>query len=200
MKLLRPTIPATIKVYENIVSRKTVPADPAKMHRIVMNLCTNAVQAMQHAGGTLTVSLTDMEIKEPEAVDIEINPGNYLRLDVADTGQGMDHEIPERIFEPYFTTKEIGKGTGMGLSLVYSIVEEHGGYIKTRSSPGKGTVFGIYLPETGRTEEEKEMTGKPEKSSSGQEHIMVVDDEKASLIRQMSFCRIQQATMSMPIL
>jgi CheY-like chemotaxis protein len=181
MKLLRPTIPSTIKIIEHIVSGKKVLADPAKMHQIVMNLCTNAYQSMSSPGGTLTVSLEDVEIGEFEAPDLQFRPGSYLRLDVADTGQGLNHDTLEKIFEPYFTTKEIGKGTGMGLTLVYAIVEEHAGYIRVASTPGKGSVFTVYLPETGETGEKQEIREAPLKSSKGHERIMIVDDEKSIL-------------------
>lgn len=181
MKLLRPAIPSNITIIESIGTEGMVLADQAKMHQIVMNLCTNAVQAMQKSGGTLSVSLTEQVIENSDAAAMEVKAGRYLRLDVSDTGQGMDKETLGKVFEPYFTTKEIGKGTGMGLALVYSIVEEHLGHIKIQSSPGKGSLFSVYLPESGLAEKQENKQIRDKKPSKGQERIMVVDDEASIL-------------------
>ncbi|MBU1193273.1 MAG: PAS domain S-box protein [Proteobacteria bacterium] len=181
MKLLRPSIPVTIDIQENINSQARVLADPAKIHQVIMNLCTNAYHAMNKTGGILSVDLTDTWISESQADHLQILSGKYARLEVTDTGHGMDPKTLDRIFEPYFTTKKIGKGTGMGLSLVYAIIREHNGVIKASSIKGKGSTFTVYLPET----EETSAGGKIEKidilSARGNERIMIVDDEQSIL-------------------
>jgi signal transduction histidine kinase len=115
----------------------------------MMNLCSNAAQAMGDSGGVLEVSLNKVTIEEgAEAHALDLPPGPYLKLTVSDTGHGMTPEVMERIFDPYFTTKEKGQGTGLGLSVVHGIVKSHRGAITCKSMPGKGTTFDIYIPET----------------------------------------------------
>ncbi len=177
MALLKSSIPVTIRIEEDVSSRHFVLADAAKIHQIVMNLCTNAYHAMFDTGGVLKLSLSDVEISDPNALDLPIAPGNYVKLVVSDTGHGMDAETMYRIFDPYFTTKEVGKGTGMGLSLVYAIVQEHGGYIKVDSKVKKGTWFTAYLPATDREVEDNSETEIEEMPGMGNERVMVVDDE-----------------------
>lgn len=181
MKLLRSSIPVTIDIQENIYSEALVHADPAKMHQVIMNLCTNAYHAMNETGGILSISLTDIQISQSQADILQILPGNYVKLDVSDTGHGMDPETLDRIFEPYFTTKEIGKGTGMGLSLVYAIITEHNGIIKADSTRGKGSTFTVYLPETQNIRTEEKNTNHEMISANGNERIMIVDDEQSIL-------------------
>ena len=116
------------------------------MEQILMNLATNARDAMPD-GGTITISI------EPVKLDDEFvqahgygNPGPYAMISFADTGMGIDEETRKRIFEPFFTTKEVGKGTGLGLSMVYGIIKQHEGFINVYSERGRGTIFKIYLP------------------------------------------------------
>ena len=179
LKLLRSSIPATIKIKENIVSNATVIADPTKIHQVVMNLCTNAYHAMQENGGILTLSLDETE-------DLTLNGINgakktktkYLRLTIKDTGHGMDAKILNKIFEPYFTTKEQDKGTGLGLAVVLGIVEEHNGHIKVESKVDMGTQFQVYLPVTVR-KADFIVHEKDEKIDiKGTETILMIDDEK----------------------
>ncbi|MCI5211839.1 MAG: hybrid sensor histidine kinase/response regulator, partial [Candidatus Electrothrix sp. ATG2] len=149
LKLLRASIPTTIAIQQNILATSgVVHADPTKIHQIIMNLCTNAYHAMQETGGELGVALTVEEVVEGDKgfLSMILPPGEYLRLEVSDTGHGMDEETKERIFEPYFTTKEKGKGTGLGLAMVHAIVHSYGGHISVRSTPGKGSIFQVYLP------------------------------------------------------
>ena len=179
LKLLRSSIPSTIGINENIVARAKIVADPTQMHQIVMNLCTNAYHAMGESGGTLSIQLFEVDIlHDKDFLEQKVAKGKYLKLEVSDTGSGMDEKILLKAFDPYFTTKEIGKGTGLGLSLVYGIVEDHGGFIKIDSTMGKGTSFYVFLPivEPDRDlhsvmEEEQVITG-------GTEKIMFVDDEE----------------------
>jgi len=179
MKLLQSTIPASIEIKQDIESQGTVMADSTQIHQIVMNLCTNAYHAMRKTGGTLAVSLKDMEITDNDIVPgLDISPGKYLRLEVGDTGHGMDKEIKEKIFEPYFTTKEIDEGTGLGLAVVHGIVKSHNGYINVISERGDGTTFHIYLPVVAEKPVSPGITHQKEPVKGGREKIMVVDDEE----------------------
>lgn len=184
LKLLRAALPSTIEIRE-VIPKNTgiIHADPTQMHQVLMNLCTNAGQAMDEKGGTLDVELQNVSITEPE---MDLKPGPYLRLTVKDTGDGMKPEVTKRIFEPYFTTKEKGEGTGLGLSVVQSIVVTHGGAITAESNPGGGSTFHVYLPRTEQPEKIPETkTQKP--LPTGTERILFVDDEPVLLemARQM---------------
>jgi PAS domain S-box-containing protein len=148
LKLLRSSLPTTIEIVQNIgPGKNAVMADPAQIHQIVMNLCTNAAHAMEVEGGRLTVQSTYVQLT---ANDLRLHPelatGSYLKLTVADTGGGIPPDMLEKIFEPYFTTKEKGKGTGLGLAVVHGIVRNYGGAIYAYSEPGRGSSFTVYLP------------------------------------------------------
>jgi PAS domain S-box-containing protein len=177
LKLLRALIPKTIEIQKNISSDATVSADPTQIHQVLMNLCANASHAMQENGGVLEVSLTDVMIDADFiAQNPEIAAGNYLRIRVSDSGCGMTRESMERIFNPFYTTKKRGKGTGMGLAVVHGIVKSHGGTINVSSEFGKGSVFDVYLPII-------EYFKKPENHAeaaipTGKERILFVDDEE----------------------
>ena len=180
VKLVRSSIPTTIEIRTEINTEAEVLADPTKMHQVILNLATNAYHAMAKTGGTLTISLSEIRIRAPKAVKgREIHPGNYLCLNVEDTGHGMDGPTLEKVFEPYFTTKKIGKGTGFGLALVHAIVEEHDGFIEAESKLNKGSVFNIYLPEIDPATTTASRDKKKRTAINGDEHIMVVDDEAA---------------------
>jgi CheY-like chemotaxis protein len=141
-----------------------------------MNLCTNAGHAMRTRGGVLDVSLSEFELDSAtEAPYLGMEPGPYLKMSVADTGEGMTPEILDRIFDPFFTTKSPTEGTGMGLAVVHGIVKSHGGAITVRSTPGRGSVFGVYFPKiAGVFAEEAEA---PFVFSTGTGRILLVDDE-----------------------
>jgi len=177
IKLLRATIPATIEIRQNIEAGcGYVLAAPCQIHQIVMNLCTNAYHAMRVRGGILGISLSQVNIEEDAVLEkLDFKPGPYLRLEVSDTGHGMDQEVLSRILEPYFTTKVQGEGTGLGLSVVHGIVKNQYGHISVYSEPGKGTTFHVYFPCI-EGEEEKEAEQERE-TPTGTEHLMVVDDE-----------------------
>jgi len=144
--LFKSSLPANIGIVDAIRSRALVSADPTNIHQVVMNLCTNACHAMENTGGTLTVELEEKDVTENKDAHAIIAPGNYLELTVSDTGCGMDSSTHDRIFEPYFTTKKSGQGTGLGLALVHGIVEDHKGYIVVKSEPGKGSSFHVFFP------------------------------------------------------
>ncbi len=182
LKLIRSTIPTTIEIRETIEPDSGyVLADPTQIHQLLINLCTNAWQSMEEKGGTLRVSLHAVGI-EADGNELGLPTGQYMKLSVSDTGVGMDDTTLERACEPFFTTKEFGKGSGLGLSIVHGIVAGHGGRMLIESKKGKGTTFMIYLPRFDKAELEKklprdfQLQGLPH---TGKERILLVDDEKA---------------------
>ncbi len=178
LKLLRASLPATVGIKEEISSRSPIMGDPTQIHQILMNLCTNAGYAMRREGGVLTVALTDLVLDDKFAfLHPEIKPGPYLKLSVSDTGRGMTPETRQRVFEPFFSTKDKSRGSGLGLSVVHGIVTNHGGTVTVQSTPGEGAVFNVFLPVTQkhRLPSPVTTTATPE----GSEHILMVDDEEA---------------------
>jgi len=183
LKLLRSSIPATIEIRENITSTSTALVDPTQIHQVIMNLCTNAYHAMRESGGTLTVALDDLEVTELGVLAVEgLAAGKHLRLKVSDTGCGMEASIRENIFEPYFTTRIAGEGTGLGLAVVHGIVESHNGSITVASEPGQGTTFAVFLPATEKDAVAYCLANRSETLRGGQERIMLVDDEEKIII------------------
>jgi signal transduction histidine kinase len=148
LKFLRSSIPTTIEIHQNISSESdAVLADPTQINQVLINLCTNAVHAMGERGGVLEVRLEDIELDAGSSMDYyDLSSGKYVRLTVNDTGHGIEPKILKRIFDPYFTTKGVGEGSGMGLSVVHGIVKRHGGGISVSSEPGKGTIFHVFFP------------------------------------------------------
>jgi PAS domain S-box-containing protein len=178
LKLLRATLPATIEIRTEIAAAGLlVLADVTEMHQVVVNLCANAAHAMRERGGLLHVGfrpvLVDQTLIRQHP---ELRPGPWVRLEVRDTGHGMDPGTLERIFDPFFTTKKPGEGTGLGLAVVHGIVRNHGGLITVTSTPGQGSTFHLYFPA---------VTGQPAPASvpdplprQGRgEHLLIVDDE-----------------------
>ncbi len=179
LKLIRSSIPVNIKIQNRLISRSLVSADPTKIHQVVMNLCTNAYHAMEDSGGTLTVSLDDVDISESRFLKTRKMPkGRYLLLKIIDTGCGMDAKTLEKVFEPYFTTKKMGQGTGLGLPIVQAVVEEHDGFLDVESSIGTGTQFSLYFPIVERQARKKKAVLQQKPKQNGNETIMLVDDEK----------------------
>lgn len=179
LKLLRATIPASIEIKCEVDENcGTIMGDPTQIHQVIMNLCTNSFHALQQKGGSLHVSLKEVDISYQETIErVTLKPGKHLQLTVRDTGHGMEPEVLERIFEPYYTTKEQGKGTGLGLSMIHGIVNHHGGEITVESQPDKGSTFNVFLPIV----EEMEVETKSEVSQTdniGSESILLVDDEE----------------------
>ncbi len=182
LKLLRASIPSTIEINQQIDEHcGLIMANPTQIHQILMNLCTNAYHAMREKGGILAVSLRPINIEAGNPVyAIDLQPGKYLRLEVSDTGYGMDKKTQSRIFEPYFTTKAKDEGTGLGLSIAHGIVKSHGGRISVYSEAGQGTTFHVYWPvlETVSTTSSTETI---EPLSLGNERIILIDDEESIL-------------------
>jgi two-component system, cell cycle sensor histidine kinase and response regulator CckA len=178
LKMLRAILPKTIEIHQNLPTNGRIMADSTQIHQVVMNLCSNAAHAMGERGGVLEVSLNKVDVHEgAEALALDLPPGPFLRLSVSDTGHGMTPEVLERIFDPYFTTKEKGRGTGLGLSVVHGIVKSHKGAITCKSMPGEGTTIDIYLPEI----EFKKEAAAPRSETSclnGTERILFIDDEQ----------------------
>jgi len=184
LKLIRSTIPSTIEIKQYIDPKSLyVLANPTQIHQVLMNLCTNAYHAMRDNGGTLGVTLKPVDISSSDFVkNISLHPGSYLMLEVSDTGSGMDKETISRIFEPYFTTKAQGEGTGMGLSVVHGIIKNHGGNVTVYSEPGVGTTFHVYLPlikGVKSVEEKMKIPAGP--MPNGNERVLLVDDETSVL-------------------
>lgn len=180
LKLIRSSIPVNIKIQNKLNSRSLISADPTKIHQVVMNLCTNAYHAMEQSGGTLTVSLEDVNISESKWFkNKKMTPGKYLAMTIKDTGCGMDAETLEKAFEPYFTTKKVGHGTGLGLSIVQAIVDEHEGFLDVSSAIGEGTQLSLYFPIVERQSRKYKPDTEQKPKLNGSETIMLVDDEKA---------------------
>ncbi len=178
LKLLQASLSANIEIWQSYgTDLGAVMADPTQLHQVLMNLCTNAAQAMREKGGILEVKLTRIDLDSKfAAIHTVVKPGPHVKLTVSDTGHGMSPKVLERIFEPYFTTKERGEGTGMGLAVVLGIDESHGGTITAKSEPGKGTVFDVLIPILDATAEKK--YEEPKMLPSGTERILFVDDEQ----------------------
>jgi len=176
VKLLRPTLPSTIFIKHTIDATRLILADATHIHQIVVNLCTNAFHAMEHTGGHLDVVLTDRELgRDDLGQQWGMEPRKFVMLAVGDTGPGIPAEIKARIFDPYFTTKEVGKGTGMGLAIIHGIVSSYGGFIDCTSELGKGTLFEVYFP---AVEQALDAPLQPaEMIPMGKERILYVDDE-----------------------
>ncbi len=179
LKLLRATIPSTIEIECNINEAcRHIMGDPTQIHQVVVNLCTNAYHAMQETGGTLEVGLEEVDISYEKSVErVGMKVGPHLELTVKDAGHGMGPDVMERIFEPYYTTKEQGKGTGLGLSVIHGIIKNHGGDIGVSSQPGKGATFTVYLPVIDDIDVEIEPM-EAASANRGNEHILLVDDEE----------------------
>ena len=188
LKLCRATIPTNIEIEQNIQSDcGSVWADATQLHQIGMNLMTNAYHAVQDKNGKIIVDLKEVFFDEADASSYSLAPGRYALLSVTDNGIGMGDEIKSKVFDPYFTTKEIGKGTGLGLAVVYGIVKDFGGDIKVYSEPGIGTTFNVYLPLADKASDVK-FSKEKIKIQTGHEHILLIDDE-------LSIIRLVQLTL-----
>ena len=177
--MLRATVPSTIRIELAIATESDeIVADPSQIQQVLMNLATNAVHAMREKGGTLDIGVANVRVEaDGPSLQPDMAPGNYVMLSVRDSGCGMDQEVKERMFEPFFTTKPVDEGTGLGLSVVYGIVNDHKGTITVSSEPGKGSTFTIFLPQAERPTAD----ARTERSTSplrGHERVLFVDDEE----------------------
>ncbi len=178
IKLLRASLPSTVKVHQEIESGPLmIRADPTQIHQVLLNLCTNASHAMRENGGVLEIGISTV-VHDDDDVSwrIDLPAGPYVRLSVSDTGHGIDPEIVPRVFDPFYTTKEIGEGSGMGLAVVHGIVKNHGGAVTVFSHPGKGTTFHVFFPAADGAEEELPVAPVLQ-PPMGTETILFVDDE-----------------------
>ena len=176
LKFIRSSIPTTIEIKQNIEGDSLIMGNATQVHQILMNLFTNAAHAMENKGGILEFSLKDIVMdRGVNREKLGLEPGNYIEIKISDTGTGIAPEIIGFIFDPYFTTKGPGEGTGMGLATVHGIIESYGGKILVDSKPEQGTVFTIYLPVTRKRQEHRPY--QPEMLPAGKERILFVDDE-----------------------
>ncbi len=177
IQLLRASIPTTVKIRSSCTAgTDTILASPVEVQQVLMNLATNASLAMQEGGGTLDISLSDIDFTSGLSVSgVDVAAGEYLQLMVKDTGVGMSPEVMKRVFEPFFTTREVGKGTGMGLAVVYGIVKDLQGTVSVESRPGMGSTFRVILPKTkdGLKEERRQAA----QTLGGNETVLFIDDE-----------------------
>ncbi len=180
LKLLRSSLPTTIQLQESVATNcGMILADATQIHQVLMNLCANARHAIGEEFGTLGLSLSEIQVTEDETIADcpQIGYGSYLDLKISDTGCGMDSLTRSMIFDPFYSTKEKGKGTGLGLAVVHGIIRQHKGEITVSSRPGQGTTFHIYLPVIDEEEAQVEKI-KIENMPRGRgERILFVDDE-----------------------
>jgi PAS domain S-box-containing protein len=189
LKLIRSTIPTSIEIRKKIESDSLIMGNPTQVHQLFMNICTNAAQAMEENGGILEVGLKDIEITDKSLQEqSHLRPGLYMLITISDTGSGIKPDILEMVFEPYFTTKGVGEGTGMGLAMTHGIVEGCGGKITVKSELGQGTIFSVYLPITKKSN--TYLHHEKNDIPTGNERILFVDDEMP--IAEMSSLILKQ--------
>ncbi len=178
IKMLRSSLPTTIAIQQNIDPESGyVLADPTQIHQILVNLCTNAFHAMEKTGGILSISLKKKCLHLSDfPSEFHVQPGVFVQLSIADTGSGISPDIKKKIFDPYFTTKEVGKGTGMGLAIIHGIAKNYGGFVTFDSQPGEGSVFHVYLPAIADVAQHE--TKSLDLIPVGNEHILFIDDEE----------------------
>ncbi|MCB1120719.1 MAG: PAS domain S-box protein [Verrucomicrobiae bacterium] len=187
IKLLRNAIPATISIESKVrVECGMIQGNESQIHQVIINLCSNGYQAMLKQGGTLEILVDEIQLDEKAAAAKDLQEGSFIRIVVSDTGHGMDAATMARIFEPYFTTREVGLGSGLGLSTVLGIVETHGGKVSVESVPDQGSQFEVLFPAYNPESDEKPRpweSGEPDYSrvKGDGEHILFVDDEEPIL-------------------
>ena len=177
-RLLRASLPATIDLKAAVADDiGMIYADPGQIQQVVMNLCTNAAQALVGSSGSIEISLREIETGRAEQFRYhDLAPGKYVVLTVKDTGKGMDPDMLERIFDPFFTTREVGEGSGMGLAVLHGIIVSHDGVIDVKSEVGKGSAFTVFFPRI--QDAQGEETDPASAMPRGSETILFVDDEE----------------------
>ena len=180
LKLISASLPSTIEVKQDIQSDALVMADATQLHQVVMNLCTNAAHAMSDEGSILSVGVCEVQLEKHQIrADFDLNPGRFIELTVEDTGRGIPVEVQNNVFNPFFTTKKRGEGTGMGLSVSHGIVKRHGGQIDFNSESGKGTIFRVHLPIV--TADPMFQAGEAYDLPKGSERILAVDENEVEV-------------------
>lgn len=180
LKFIRASIPTTIDIEANIDQKcGVILGDESQINQILINFCTNAAQAMDDIGGTLSIDLQSINLSEDDAKpEQKLLPGSYIVLSVSDTGVGIEEKHLERIFDPYYTTKDIGKGSGMGLAVVHGLVKSHNGFLQVGSTVSQGSTFKVFFPKADAITEKINMK-KQIQHYSGSEHLLIVDDEQS---------------------
>ncbi len=183
LHFLRVSLPSTIDIQEHLnAACDTVMGDPTQIHQVIMNLSTNAAEALGSKPGTIEVTLANTRLEESR-VPPDMLPGQYLQLTVRDTGSGMAGEVVERVFEPFFSTKDTSKSSGMGLAVVHGIVKSHGGSITVESKKNKGSRFTVYLPVVDKSEQTRTSDrNAPGESGDRRQRVLLVDDESLVLM------------------
>ncbi|NLE01546.1 MAG: PAS domain-containing protein [Fibrobacter sp.] len=181
VSLMKVLVPDNVQIIYNNYEKFYVKADPTQMHQVIMNLCTNAYQSLEGNDGLITIKISKTELTHKKGIEAGNLPqGSYICLQIEDNGIGIPKEYLHRIYEPFFTTKKLHQGTGLGLAVVYGIVNDHRGAIQVDSTPGKGTCFTVYLPET----DDPDRSTRPVARVAGKTHqgiILVVDDEESNV-------------------
>ena len=177
LKLMRASIPTMIEIQQNISSEpQMIMGDPTEIHQIIINLCTNASHAMKTSGGILEAAVSEVTLDRKSASLYEdLSPGDFVKMTIRDSGEGIAPDILKKVYEPYFTTKEFGAGSGMGLSVVYGIIKKCKGAIKIASTVGEGTVVEVLFPKIEEETPPKEI--EESESPVGNERILVLDDD-----------------------
>ena len=198
LKLIRASLPSTIEIRQDISTEGTsMMADPTEIHQVLMNFCTNSLHAMENTGGVLAVTLKPVDSTGDDTREFpDLKPGPYIRLTVSDTGCGIDPKHIDRIFDPYFTTKEKDTGTGLGLAVVHGIIKNHGGAVQVKSVLNQGTSMTVMLPRLEAKKVETKQAG-ASPLPTGKESILFVDDETSLVeIEKMMLQRLGYRVVS----
>jgi CheY-like chemotaxis protein len=178
LKLSRSSIPTYIEIEQDIQTDcSSVLANPTQIHQVIMNIMTNAYHAVEASSGRIIVTLHETSPASDALQDIALSVDQYALLSITDSGHGIPADLMDKIFDPYFTTKEQGKGTGLGLAVAYGIIKEHKGEIQVCSEVGKGSTFNVYIPLMDK-QVVTNTIGDSALSPTGKEHILLVDDEE----------------------
>ncbi|MBC8208270.1 MAG: PAS domain-containing protein [Desulfobulbaceae bacterium] len=190
LKMLNASLPKTVSIHQEIDQDcGMIMADSTRIHQLIINLCTNAFHAMENEQGTITIKLQRKEVTAEElAGEKECTPGPYIVLTISDTGCGMDEKTRALIFDPYYTTKEMGRGTGLGLSVTLGIIKQYHGLIRVESAPGAGSTFTVYLPALVDPMLDDKSTNilAATNMATGSEQVMLIDDERSILAMQQT--------------